>query len=92
LQASLSQDLLQDAFRVYEHVAIGKTQYLQALRFQITVTFRIAEDSIVGIMLTAIQFNYQACFGTEKIHDVVADDFLPIELQTANLFSAKPFS
>lgn len=71
-----------NTLKILVNVQIGESQHTQSPnRFQILRAFQIIFYPFFFVMLTAIQFNDQFGFWTEKVHDISANYFLPFKLK-----------
>ncbi len=74
-----TQHFIQNFVHPLRDIAIPETEYAKALRFEESRPGFVVSGPID--MLTAVQFNYQATLGTNKICEIRADAMLSSELE-----------
>jgi len=68
------------------NLQIIESKHRQPFGLQNLRPLGVVAYALVGMMLVAVNFDYQHFFRTVEINDVSSDPFLSIELQTKNLF------
>lgn len=77
-----------DSVNIFKYINVRKTQDGKTQPLKILISFQIFLDSIIFIMLSTIYFQNELCLWTIKVHDVIPDIFLPVELTIADLLSS----
>lgn len=77
-----------DSVNIFKYINVRKTQDSKTQRLKILISFQILLDSIIFIMLSTIYFHNELRLWTIKVHDVIPDIFLPVELTIADLLSS----
>ena len=67
------------------NLQIIESKHRQPFGLQNPRPLGVVAYALGGMMLVAVNFDYQHFFRTVEINDVSRDPFLPIELQTLNL-------
>jgi len=70
---------------VLEKVVVPDSQDLEALRFEIAVTFHVARPT----MLTTVDLNDQAPCRTKEVDDIMIDWYLSPELEPREALGTK---
>ena len=77
-----------DSVNIFKYINVRKTQDGKSQPLKILISFQILLDPIIFIMLSTIYFQNELCLWTIKVHDVIPDIFLPVELTIADLLSS----
>lgn len=77
-----------DSVNIFKYINVRKTQDGKSQHLKILISFQILLDPIIFIMLSTIYFQNELCLWTIKVHDVIPDIFLPVELTIADLLSS----
>jgi len=77
-----------DSVNIFKYINVRKTQDGKSQPLKILISFQILLDPIIFIMLSTIYFQNELCLWTIKVHDVIPNIFLPVELTIADLLSS----
>ena len=68
-----------DTVKIFINISVAKTNDFESIFFQLFGPYFILFLCLRVIMTTAIQFNDQTSFGTEKICNIISNCFLSLK-------------
>ncbi|MDX9716928.1 MAG: hypothetical protein RBT67_06120 [Thauera sp.] len=80
---------LNHCFSFFEHLQVVEPQHHQVLLREVCIPLLVPGPMRGLEMLTAVQFDHEACGGAVEIDDVRADRLLAIELEAMELLAAQ---
>jgi len=84
----LPNNFFNDGINITEHIVIPKSQHTKSLRSKPLVA-QLVFVSLFS-MLTTVDFDYQTCFQTNKIHNISIDWKLAAKLASIDLPFPQP--